>query len=335
MQLFTLAGIPVFVSPWFLILLGFAFQWGDGDLRLSAVMLVAITSNLLVHEFGHALTARHFGLRPSVVLHGFGGYCSHDPAETDGQDALIVAAGPLAGFLLGGLSLLLFVLVPWGEEDAYLSTLCVTTCLVSVFLNVLNLVPAWPLDGGRLLRLALMKLLSPGLATQIAHGVALALLVAATIYAILIKAPIGAMIGAYLAWMNIEVLRGKRAGDRIRSQHRFAKGLLAAARSARKESNWRETARLCHQIRTELNLPANVLDEVWDHLAISTVHLGKHKEAIAYLRRARPTREIVDAWVHCLRELRDEEDTRTFLQSAAFAGLSQSQKQELEEQLAR
>src|SRR5262245_9101875 len=101
-HLFTLADIPVRVSPWYLILVYFFVQSMQGGHPLFVGLV--ITVSLLAHELGHALVARHYKLQPHILLHGFGGVTGHDRARTRGQDALIVAAGPLAGLLLSGLS---------------------------------------------------------------------------------------------------------------------------------------------------------------------------------------------------------------------------------------
>src|SRR5262245_54173288 len=100
-HLFTLADIPVRVSPWFFpLLVYFASQLGAKTGMRSALCVVIA---LLAHELGHAFVARHYKLTPEVTLHGFGGFTAHQRARTPGQEALIVAAGPFAGLALFGL----------------------------------------------------------------------------------------------------------------------------------------------------------------------------------------------------------------------------------------
>ena len=91
--IFSFRGIPVTLSVWALLLIGWlAFRGGDP--LSGAVMGVGVLLSILIHEFGHALVAARYGLQPSVTLHALGGTTFHTPAKTDGQDALIVAAGP-------------------------------------------------------------------------------------------------------------------------------------------------------------------------------------------------------------------------------------------------
>src|ERR1044071_1876737 len=102
-HLFTLADIPVRMSPWYLFLLAFLTL---RDRASGLLFALCITLSLLAHELGHAFVARHYKLRPEILLHGLGGLTGHERARSDRQDALIIAAGPLAGLLLGGACLL-------------------------------------------------------------------------------------------------------------------------------------------------------------------------------------------------------------------------------------
>ncbi|MEM7167576.1 MAG: site-2 protease family protein [Planctomycetota bacterium] len=318
-RLFSIAGIPVLFSPWFLLIILMISQ--GRPMQQSVVLVLAITVSLLVHEFGHGFTALYYGLRPHIVIHGFGGYCAHDPARRDRDDAFIVAAGPAAGFALGAIAYGVSRAITATEENVYVWWLFERTAVICLYLNALNLLPCWPLDGGQLFRLGMLKLFSTRTALRITHLVGTTLCVAIAIYAMRMDFLAGAMIAAYLGYMNIAVLRGQSSGGAVRSQHRFAKGLLKDAIAARAAEDWQETARLSHQIRAEPNLPPPVLNEVWVLLGISTTQLGKHREALAYLKRARPTPEIVEAWLHCLEQLREPAETQALLASDAFLSL--------------
>src|SRR5687768_12339178 len=98
-RLFTLAGIPVWVSPWFLVIPLMLVQ--NTNMRQGLIMSACILASIVAHEMGHALVAKHYKLAPQVMVHGFGGYTGHQRARTSGEDALVIAAGPLAGLLLG------------------------------------------------------------------------------------------------------------------------------------------------------------------------------------------------------------------------------------------
>src|SRR5262245_46614527 len=141
---FTLANVPVWVSPWHVLFLAY-LSWNHGrDSRAALIFGACVALSVLVHEFGHALVAKFFRLGPQILLTGFGGITGHERAQRDRDDALIIAAGPLAGLLLGVIALLLrtYVDLPRPFFQA-------TSELVGInfFWSLANLLPLWPLDG--------------------------------------------------------------------------------------------------------------------------------------------------------------------------------------------
>ena len=103
---FFLFGIPVRVHPAFWIV-GLLLGYQKGDLRLTFIWLVVLFVSILVHEMGHALTARKFGWPPNILLYHFGGLAMFQPTFgwSRKRSILISLAGPGAGFLLYGLTL--------------------------------------------------------------------------------------------------------------------------------------------------------------------------------------------------------------------------------------
>lgn len=132
---FSLFGFPVRVHPMFwLVTLMLGYQSGDAASVLT--WIVAVFLSILVHELGHALTMRAYGLRPWIVLHGFGGLTGYEPSydsRSRGSDTLgqilISAAGPAAGFLL--VAVLVLGLVLAGHGAACLFRHSGDCCLVS------------------------------------------------------------------------------------------------------------------------------------------------------------------------------------------------------------
>lgn len=154
---FSLFRIPVRVSPWFWLMAAI-LGWDliESQPMLFSIWIGVVFLSILVHEFGHALTAKLFGYEPQVLLYHFGGLAFYQPWHnyTTARAMLITAAGPGAGFVLFGLALLVqFVLmfqqiaVP-KELDFFLGQLM----FVNLFWGILNLMPVFPLDGGRLLQ---------------------------------------------------------------------------------------------------------------------------------------------------------------------------------------
>lgn len=151
--------------------------------------IAALFVSILVHELGHAIPlAYYFGARTWVVLHGFGGLAIHDPyyrKRTPGTLGTIAysAAGPGAGFLLAATLMILLMLcgvrcsiemIPLGGHIAipslginmesfaqkvlflpplgifFLYYLLQCILYISVFWGLVNLLPVYPLDGGKI-----------------------------------------------------------------------------------------------------------------------------------------------------------------------------------------
>jgi Zn-dependent protease/CBS domain-containing protein len=126
---------------------------------------------VLLHEFGHSLVAMHYGYEiDSITLWLFGGVARFTEMPEDWkQEFTIAVAGPLVSVALGVLSYLAFLVVPGAVPTvqfvlAYLA-------LTNVALAVFNMLPGFPMDGGRVLRALLARTRPHARATQIAAEV--------------------------------------------------------------------------------------------------------------------------------------------------------------------
>jgi len=151
---FSIFGIPVLVHPFFwitLALIGGALGANSPDaiLRIFLFLLAGFIS-ILVHELGHALTARKFGARSEIVLQAFGGYAAYSGVRlTRPQTFLVTAAGPAVQILLG---LVLLQIIPRLPEMSPFGVYFLRVLVwISIVWALLNLLPVLPLDGGRLL----------------------------------------------------------------------------------------------------------------------------------------------------------------------------------------
>src|SRR5690242_11950248 len=123
---FRLFGIPVRVEVFFLVILAF-FGYGYGyqsDLEfhpeyvVSFVVIGAVS--ILIHELGHALAFKYFGVQPSISLNGMGGVTSGSGDLSPGKSILITLAGPLPPLLLIGLPAWLVWSSPGHANDVVL-----------------------------------------------------------------------------------------------------------------------------------------------------------------------------------------------------------------------
>ena len=200
-RLFRLAGIDLRIHFTFpLILLWGALHWGASHGSRGALYGTLLTAALfacvLLHELGHALAARRLGIPVrEIVLLPIGGVArlERNPGRPL-HELLIAAAGPLVnGVIAIGLAALLW----WhGELPAAAGTMAADFAAPSlrgalywllgsnVLLVLFNLVPAFPMDGGRILRALLAMALGYPRATRIAAALGQGIAVVAGVWAI-------------------------------------------------------------------------------------------------------------------------------------------------------
>jgi len=145
----SIAGFPIEVNLSFLVLLGMALLTMGGLIGVF-IVLIAFAS-VLLHELGHALTARHLGVHiAGIELSFFGGAAKMTNLPKSANDeVLIAAAGPAVSFTLGGLGFA-FGMLTGLQFFQYFGW-------INLVLGVFNLLPALPMDGGRILRALLTR----------------------------------------------------------------------------------------------------------------------------------------------------------------------------------
>ena len=162
-RLGSVLGIPIRIHFTFLILLAFLFfsassQSGPRSGVLSLVTVVLLFGCVLLHELGHCVVARRFGVTiTSITLYPFGGIAAlSDVPREPAREILIAIAGPVVNFLLAaGLFIVAGFERPLGSLDpAWLVGTSPLWALLeaNLILGLFNLVPAYPMDGGRILR---------------------------------------------------------------------------------------------------------------------------------------------------------------------------------------
>ena len=184
------AGIGIYMHATFLILLawvGISYYLPTRSIAaaLGGLAFVLVLFGVVVlHELGHALTARRFGVRTrDITLLPIGGVARLERMpEAPRQELLVALAGPAVNVVLAGL--LFLALLPSAgaqlvQPEALLEAdFLVRLMWINVSLAVFNLLPAFPMDGGRVLRALLAMRMEYVRATQIAAhiGQAMALL---------------------------------------------------------------------------------------------------------------------------------------------------------------
>jgi Zn-dependent protease/CBS domain-containing protein len=183
------AGIDVYVHATFLLLIGWVgydywskFQdWSR--VFIGILFILALFVCVVLHEYGHALTARKYGIKTrDITLYPIGGVARLERMPDRPIEELWVAlAGPAVNVVIAGILFLYLVLTnslsPITSMSLSGGSVLERLMTVNVFLAVFNLIPAFPMDGGRVLRALLALKLEYVQATQIAatigQGIAL------------------------------------------------------------------------------------------------------------------------------------------------------------------
>lgn len=145
---FTFLKIPLYIHPsfWILVLLFSGIIESQSIASFFYIFIIFIS--LIVHEYGHGLTALYFGASPKIELHAFGGTTYHNNNLTKKQDFLITLAGPLFESLL--------IIIPFYFlkfhifHHYYINYFLYLTYKINLFWCLVNLIPLYPLDGGKL-----------------------------------------------------------------------------------------------------------------------------------------------------------------------------------------
>ncbi|MFB6103202.1 MAG: CBS domain-containing protein [Haloplanus sp.] len=148
-----------------------ALTGGTTPWLLGAAAATGLFLCVLLHEFGHSLVAMHYGYHiDSITLWLFGGVARFtEMPENWRQEFTIAVAGPIVSIGLGALSYVAFRIVP--VELPTVQFVLTYLALTNVALAVFNMLPGFPMDGGRVLRALLARTRPHARATQIAAEV--------------------------------------------------------------------------------------------------------------------------------------------------------------------
>ncbi|MFW6074071.1 MAG: CBS domain-containing protein [Chloroflexota bacterium] len=170
-RLLRVRGIDVGIHySWFIVVVAFSWLLAEGqypnlyeDWSTAQYWTVAVASvlllflSVLLHEFGHALVAQGRGVPVrSITLFIFGGIAGLARESDDSKDEFLIAiAGPIVSIALGGLfGLLWFV---FAGVNVQVGALLGYLAYVNIVLAVFNMIPGFPLDGGRVLRAVIWR----------------------------------------------------------------------------------------------------------------------------------------------------------------------------------
>ncbi len=179
----NIAGIDIFINvSWIIILVFLTYSLATGwfpasypgfssttYFLLGLISALLLFVSVLLHELAHSLVARSRGLPVrSIVLFIFGGVSNiEQEPKSPGTEFLMAFVGPLTSLLLGALAYVLAL--PLRGRDSPVEAVLTYLAVTNILLGLFNLIPGFPLDGGRVLRSIIWKVTgNPQMATRIA-----------------------------------------------------------------------------------------------------------------------------------------------------------------------
>src|SRR5512143_3066685 len=158
------AGIDVYVHATFLLLIGWVgySHWLEhqswGEVLNGILFILALFLCVVLHEYGHALTARRYGIKTrDITLYPIGGVARLERMPEKPVEELWVALmGPAVNVVIGVLLLVYLLatntLLPLNQVTVGSGSVFERLMIVNFTLVLFNLLPAFPMDGGRVLR---------------------------------------------------------------------------------------------------------------------------------------------------------------------------------------
>ncbi|HLI63465.1 MAG TPA: site-2 protease family protein [Terriglobales bacterium] len=211
-------------------------QWSDAVVwSISVITSVLFFVSLLAHELAHSLLAKAKGLKVrAITLFALGGVSQIETEAPDAKTEFWVAiVGPLSSFAIGLVCLLLAYVTGWttgAEARTPLTAVLLWLGYINVILGAFNLVPGYPLDGGRVLRAVIWffnqnAVRATQLAARVGQGVAF-LFILLGLFQFFVGKNFGGLWLAFIGWFLLdasrssytqveltEALRGQRVAD--------------------------------------------------------------------------------------------------------------------------
>lgn len=234
--------IPVHIQSFFWVTAGFiAYLGAENDIKKGLICLVVILFSLLLHEFGHALSAVFFGQRAKIDLVAFGGVTTRTgPKLPLWKEFIVVLNGPMMGIILIYISRQLLVFFP---ESFMLAVML----QINLTWTLLNLLPVQPLDGGHLLSIVLEGLFG-------VRGVKIALFISmllALSFTLILFVYQYIFLGAIFALLTFESYRAWKNSLSVTAndQSILFQGMLKEAEKEYRKGNYEEAVKKFSSLR--------------------------------------------------------------------------------------
>lgn len=314
MKIGSLIGIPIKIHFTFLIILALfayvftiehinfaGFPIGFGDLPVSLplkaalgiILTILFFSCVLLHELGHSYVTQKNGYNINgITLFIFGGSSELEetPREPD-LEMKIAVVGPFVSLVLGGIFYALFRIINFGPPNLSFqagSILFGTLAFYNLLLAGFNLIPAFPIDGGRVLRAALAKRMDYRQATKTAANVGKGVAVAMAIF--------GIFFNFWLILIAIFIFFGATQEQRMTSYSEALKDTTIQDMMSREVPTIAPSTmvdQVIEKMKTAKTLAFPVVDE--SHQLKGMITLEKAKKITEEDRRSTQVEKIMDS----------------------------------------
>jgi Zn-dependent protease len=280
---FNLGRIPVLVEPGFWLMTALFGMIGSRSWQAMVSWVGVVFVSIMVHELGHALMAMSLGCNVAAIrLYSGGGLTYPDRVLSRWRDVAVSAAGPLMGFLFGGLMLAVNLLVPPKSDMGQI--ILMDLLWVNFGWGIINLLPVLPLDGGRIVSGVLgpsRQRLSLWLCV-ITAGVVVALALSFRFFFI---AFMFGMYG-YQCWQALQVARDIKPMEPVKVAE-TEPDALARGWQALRSGHESEAARLGH-LALSAARPGEESNAARDLLAWVALAEGNARAAVSHLEKVEP-----------------------------------------------
>ncbi|WP_160174380.1 metalloprotease [Archangium violaceum] len=280
---FNLGRIPVLVEPSFWVMTAMFGLMGSSSWQTVVSWVAVVFVSVLMHEIGHALMAMGLGCDiAGIRLYMGGGLTYFDRTLSRWRDVAVSAAGPLTGFLFGGLMLAVYEFVP---PKSYMGYVILRQLMwVNFGWGIINLLPVPPLDGGHIAR----GVLGP---TRQRIALWIGVITAGGVVALALTFKlffVGFMFGmfGYQCWQALQVARDIKPLEPVKVAE-IEPEALSRGWQALRSGHESEAARLGH-LALSAAKPGEESNAARDLLAWVALSEGNARAAVSHLEKVQP-----------------------------------------------
>ena len=198
LKIATVAGIPIRLHFTFLLFLLWIYASAPSSARLIGIAYVlTVFLCVVLHELGHSLVAQRYGIPVAdITLYPIGGVARIEKRPKARQELGIAVAGPAVNLVIAAALAAILAAqgnLPQASDLLHfgggMSGFVASILKVNIMLVLFNMIPAFPMDGGRVLRAVLALNMPPARATRIAASIGQSIAIAAGIWAVMSHPP--------------------------------------------------------------------------------------------------------------------------------------------------